>query len=163
MILTPRLQKVALLAHVTTSVGWIGAVASFFVLAIAGLTSTDPQIVRGAYLGMDLTTRFVIVPLALASLLTGLVSSLGTTWGLFRYYWVLVKVVMTVPATIVLLIHLQPIGHLAQVALETTSFSSDVDRLRVQLLAAAAAAIVVLLVITALSVYKPRGRTRFSI
>ena len=163
MILTPRLQKVALLAHVTTSVGWIGAVASFFVLAIAGLTSTDPQIVRGAYLGMDLTTRFVIVPLALASLLTGLVSSLGTTWGLFRYYWVLVKVVMTVPATIVLLIHLQPIGHLAQVALETTLFSSDVDRLRVQLLAAAAAAIVVLLVITALSVYKPRGRTRFSI
>ena len=163
MILTPRLQKVALLAHVTTSVGWIGAVASFFVLAIAGLTSTDPQIVRGAYLGMDLTTRFVIVPLALASLLTGLVSSLGTTWGLFRYYWVLVKVVMTVAATIVLLIHLQPIGHLAQVALETTSFSSDVDRLRVQLLAAAAAAIVVLLVITALSVYKPRGRTRFSI
>lgn len=163
MILTPRLQKVALLAHVTTSVGWIGAVASFFVLAIAGLTSTDPQIVRGAYLGMDLTTRFVIVPLALASLLTGLVSSLGTTWGLFRYYWVLVKVVMTVPATVVLLIHLQPIGHLAQVALETTSFSSDVDRLRVQLLAAAAAAIVVLLVITALSVYKPRGRTRFSI
>lgn len=163
MILTPRPQKVALLAHVTTSVGWIGAVASFFVLAFAGLTSTDPQIVRGAYLGMDLTTRFVIVPLALASLLTGLVSSLGTTWGLFRYYWVLVKVVMTVPATIVLLIHLQPIGHLAQVALETTSFSSDVDRLRVQLLAAAAAAIVVLLVITALSVYKPRGRTRFSI
>lgn len=156
-----RLQKVALLAHVTTSVGWIGAVASFLALAFAGLTSLDPQTARAAYLGMDLTTRLVIVPLGLASPLTGLVSSLGTTWGLFRYYWVVVKVVMTIPATLILLLHTQPIGALAR-DFGAASLSPDLERLRVQLLAAAAAAIVVLLVITALSIYKPRGRTGLS-
>lgn len=49
--------------------------------------SPDAQIVRAVYLAMDLTARFVIVPLCLASLLTGLVSSLGTSWGLFQHYW----------------------------------------------------------------------------
>jgi hypothetical protein len=43
--------------------------------------------VRGAYLVMEPTVWFVLVSLALASLLTGLVQSLGTTWGLFRHYW----------------------------------------------------------------------------
>jgi hypothetical protein len=41
---------------------------------------------RAAYLAMDLTSRFVIVPLARASLLTGLAQALGTPWGLFRHY-----------------------------------------------------------------------------
>lgn len=161
MILSPRLQKVALLAHVTTSIGWLGAVASFVALAVAGLTSMDPQVVRAAYVGMDLITWSVIAPLALASPLTGVLSSLGTTWGLFRYYWVVVKIVMTIPATIVLFIHAQPIGYLAHVA-GTAAAGPDVDRLRTQLLVAAVAAIVVLFVITALSVFKPRGRTGVS-
>lgn len=162
MIFTPRVQRLALLAHVTTSVGWIGAVASFLALALAGVTSSDPQIGRAAYLGMDLTTRFVIVPLGLASPLTGLVSSLGTPWGVFRYYWVLVKVVMTIPASIILLIHTQAISLLARTALDGSSYAPDLNQLRYQLTAAAAAAIVVLLAITALSVYKPRGRTGLS-
>ncbi|HYN23361.1 MAG TPA: hypothetical protein VE078_20565, partial [Thermoanaerobaculia bacterium] len=62
--------------------------------------------VRAAYLAMELTAWFVIVPLILASLLTGLVQSLGTTWGLFRHYWVLAKLVLTVFVTIVLMLQL---------------------------------------------------------
>ena len=78
MIMTPSLRKLALTAHVTSSVGWLGAVAAFLALAIAGLTSRDPQMVRAAYLAMELTGWFVIVPLSLASPLTGLVQSLCT-------------------------------------------------------------------------------------
>ena len=64
MIMSPGLRKFALTAHVTSSIGWFGAVAAFLALAIAGLTSQDAQIVRAAYLAMELTTWFVIVPLA---------------------------------------------------------------------------------------------------
>ncbi|MDQ6901046.1 MAG: hypothetical protein M3072_16375, partial [Candidatus Dormibacteraeota bacterium] len=88
MTMTPSLRKFALTAHVTCSVGWLGAVAGFLALAVAGLTSRDAQMVRGTYLAMDVTGWFVIVPLSFASLLTGLISSLGTPWGLFRHYWV---------------------------------------------------------------------------
>ncbi len=47
--MTPRLRKLVLIAHITFSVGWFGAVAAFLVLVITGLTSRDPQMVRAAY------------------------------------------------------------------------------------------------------------------
>jgi hypothetical protein len=91
MIMTTGFRKFALTAHVTSSIGWFSAVATFLGLSIAGLTSQDAVAVRAVYLVMGLTTWFVIVPLALAALITEVVSSLGTRWGLFRYYWVLAK------------------------------------------------------------------------
>jgi hypothetical protein len=154
-------RKFALMVHVITSVGWFGAVAAFLVLAVTGVMSPDAQRVRAAYLGMESTGWFVIVPLALGSLLSGLVSSLGTTWGLFRHYWVVAKLVMTIPATILLLVHMQPISSMARVAADMTLSSADMRALRIQLVAEAGAAVLVLLVATALSVYKPRGMTPY--
>jgi hypothetical protein len=71
--------------HLTVSVGWIGAVAGYIALDVATVTGQDADTLRAAYAGMDLLARRVIVPLPLASLLTGLVVSLGTKWGLFRH------------------------------------------------------------------------------
>jgi len=159
--MTPGLRRFALTAHVTSSVGWLGAVAAFLVLALAGLTSPDAHRVRAAYLAMELTGWFVIVPLSLASPVTGLVQSLGTTWGLFRHYWVLIKFLITIPATLLLLLHMRPVGHLARVVAETTLTRGELAGLRIQLIADAAAALIVLLVATTLSVYKPRGLTRY--
>src|SRR5713101_7904881 len=130
MTMTPRLRKFALTAHVTFSVGWLGAVAAFLALAVAGMTSQDAQLMKAAYLAMELTTLFVIVPLAFISLLSGVVSSLGTNWGLFRYYWVLLKILITIFAIIVLLVHTQPIDLLAGVAANTAVFSADLESLR---------------------------------
>lgn len=159
--MTPGLRKFALTAHVTSSVGWFGAVAAFLALAVAGLTSQDAQLVRAAYLAMDVTTWFVIVPLALVSLLSGVVSSLGTKWGLFRYYWVLFKLALTILATIGLYGHTGEISLLAGVAAKTTVFSADLHKQQIEIVAAPAAALMVLLVLTVLSVYKPRGMTPY--
>ena len=159
--MTPRLRKFALTAHVSSSIGWFGAVAAFLALAVAGLTSQDAQRVRAAYLAMELTTWFVIVPLAIVSLLSGIVSSLGTRWGLFRYYWVLVKLLITILATAVLLMHTQPIDLLADVAAKTTGWSADLHNPQLMMVEASGAALVVLLVLTALSVYKPQGMTSY--
>jgi len=159
--MTPPVRKFALTAHVTSSVGWLGAVAAFLALAVAGLTSQDPQVVRAAYLAMELTAWFVIVPLSLASLVTGLVQSLGTTWGLFRHYWVLIKLVMTILATLALLVHMRPISYMALVAATTTIARADHRGVRVQLVATAGAALLVLLVATTLGVFKPRGITPY--
>lgn len=159
-MLTPRWRKVSLTAHVLASVGWFGAVAGFLSLAVAGLASGGEQLVRAAYLGMGLMGWFAIVPLSLASLLTGVLLSAGTSWGFFRHYWVLIKLVITVVATLVLLLHMQPISALADAA-ETASFSAAaLESLRGRVVVQAAAALVVLVVATALSVYKPQGRTR---
>ncbi len=161
MIMSPGLRKFALTAHVTASIGWFGAVAAFLALALAGLFSQDAVTVRAAYLVMGLTTWFVIVPFAFISLLSGVVSSLGTRWGLFRYYWVLLKLVITIFATIVLLIHTQPIDLLASVAAKTTVLGASLQSQQLLMVVASSVALLVLLVLTALSVYKPRGMTRY--
>jgi hypothetical protein len=157
----PGLRKLALTAHVTSSVGWIGAVASFLALAVVGITSGEDQAVRGAYVAMKMTTWAVIVPLCVASLLTGLIESLATPWGLFRHYWVLAKLVLTTLATVVLLAHTQPIALLAHAASRASLRDSDLHGVRVQLLVDAAAALLVLFVATVLAIYKPRGMTRY--
>ena len=161
MIVNPRLRKLALTAHVSSSVGWLGAVVGFLALAVTGLTSRDVQTVRAAYLLMEPIGWFVLVPLALASLLTGLVQSLGTTWGLFRHYWVLFKLLINLFATIVLLMYMETLTSLADLAAATTA-SRDLGGLRSPSpLIHAALALLLLLVATVLAVYKPRGMTPY--
>ena len=161
MILTPFLRKLALTVHLAASVGWLGAVAAFLALAVVGLTRQDIQTVRAAYVAMALTTWFVIVPLAFASLLSGVISSLGTRWGLFRYYWVVIKLLITLVATIILLVHTQLIDVLGAVAAKTTVLGADLQSSQLLMVVASVAALLALLMATALSVYKPQGMTRY--
>ncbi len=161
MTMTPYLRKIVLTAHITLSVGWLGSVVPYLALAIAGLTSHDAQMVRAAYLSMELIGWFVIVPLSLAALLSGLVQSLGTQWGLFRHWWILAKFVLTTGATVVLLEHMQAVSRISRIAAETTLSGVDLRGLRVQLVVHAAGGLLVLLVVTALSVFKPWGMTAY--
>ena len=144
MTMTPRLRKFALTAHITFSVGWLGAVVPYLALAIVGLTSHDAQIVRAAYLSMELIGWFVIVPLSLAALLSGVVQSLGTSWGLFRHWWIVAKLLLTTGATIVLLGHMEAVSHMSAIAAKTTLFNTDFRGLRVQLVVHAAGGLLVL-------------------
>jgi hypothetical protein len=160
MTLSPRLRKFALTVHVACSVGWIGAVAAFLALAIAGLASDSGQTVRGAYVAMEVIAWFVIVPLAFGALLTGLVQALGTTWGLFRHYWVATKLVLTVVATVVLLFQMDNIEFLRDAAAETTLSHGDLRGEREHELLHAAGGLAVLLINVVLAVVKPRGLTR---
>ena len=159
MTIAPGIRKFALSAHVTASVGWLGAVVVFLALAIISLTSQDAQTVRGAYLVMEPAARLVLVPLAFAALLTGVVSSLVSPWGLLRHYWVLAKLLITVFATIVLLIYMDTFRYMATVAadpsVELGMVRSASPKLHSLL------ALLVLLIATVLAVYKPRGVTRY--
>ncbi len=118
--------------------------------------------VRAAYLTAELTTWFVIVPLSLASLLTGLVQSLGTPWGLFRHYWVLITLVLTILSTIVLLLHMRDVSSLAYLVRGAESFGgrTEFGGLGGDLLHAGGG-LLGLLGITVLNGYKPRGMTRY--
>jgi DMSO/TMAO reductase YedYZ heme-binding membrane subunit len=148
-----------LTAHVVSSVGWLGAVAASLALGLAGLTSRDAETLRAVYLAMELIGWLVLVPLSLASLLTGLVQALGTRWGLFRHYWVVFKLVINVFAAAVLLLYMQTLGYLAGVAASAGSDLSELESPSAAL--HAGGALLLLLLAAMLSVYKPRGLTRY--
>ena len=162
--MTPKIRKFMLTAHVVSTVGWMGAIAAFVALAATGLTSHEHELVGSAYLAMKLIGWKVIVPLGVASLLTGVVQSLGTSWGLFRHYWVLVKFVLTVIATVLLLLHMGLANRLADVVAGTVlSDAVHLHGQRIHITADAAAAVLLLIVTTAISIYKPRGLTPYGI
>lgn len=158
MTMTPGLRKFVLTVHLTVSVGWIGAVVAYLALGVAAVTGQEAQTVRASWIAMELTGWYAIVPLALASLLTGLVMSLGTRWGLFRHYWVLITLGLTVFATTILLLHMPDVSAIAAVTREADEASlgglgGDLLHPGVGLL--------VLLVIMWLNVYKPQGLTPY--
>jgi hypothetical protein len=161
MTMRPSLRKLALTAHVASSVGWIGAVTCFLALAIVGLANDDALAAPAAYVAMDLTYRYVIVPLGLASLLSSFISSLGTEWGLVRHYWVLVKLLLTIPLTVLMLVHMRPVRYLANAAAEGTLSNADLGGLRIQLVADSGTALLALVVAMTLALYKPAGMTRY--
>lgn len=163
MTMTPRFRKLALTAHVTASVGWLGALAVFLAHALASLLSRDPQVVQAAALAMGLTAWFVILPLSLASLATGLVQALGTAWGLLGHYWVLFKLLLTTVATLVLLLKLGPITYLASAATGPALAGADLTGPRTSLMVHAAGGLIVLLAAVALAVYKPPGMTPYGL
>ena len=154
MTMSPAVRKLALSAHIGASVGWLGALAVFLAHAVAGLGTEDVQIVRATAFAMGLTAWFVILPLSLASLVTGVVQAIGSAWGLVRHYWVLFKLLLTVVATIVLLLKLGPISHLESAARGLAFSGADLIGLRTSLLVHAAAGMLVLLVVLTLAVFK---------
>ena len=160
MRLSPPLRKAALAVHLAVSVGWIGAVAAYLALDLTAASSADAAMLRAAYLGMGLIADSVIVPMALASLVTGLIVSLGTKWGLVRHWWVLVSLALTVFATIVLMVETGTIASSAGVAADAAATDAELRGLGNTLVHSIGGSLIMLVVLV-LNVYKPPGLTPY--
>jgi hypothetical protein len=156
----PAVRRFMLVVHVACSVGWLGAVATSLALGVIGLTA-DGELVRAVYLTLEPLGWYVLIPLSLASLLTGLVQAFGTAWGLFRHYWVLIKLLMNLFATAVLLLYMQTLAYLADRAQTAAQGNESAGLADPSPVLHSAAAVVLLLVATVLSIYKPRGMTGY--
>lgn len=156
MTASSGLRRLTLTAHITTSVGWLGAVIAYLALDIVATAALDVASVRAAFFGMEAIIVYVIVPLALASALIGIVNALSAPWGLFQHYWVVVKLVLTLFAITILLLEVQNVRYMAEVA----ATAAD-PRTLPGSLPHSIGGLIVLLVIMILSVFKPQGMTRY--
>jgi hypothetical protein len=158
MSMSPGVRKAALGIHIISSVGWVGTVVAYLALGVSATLSSDTQTVRAAWTAMDVIGWWAIVPLAIAALMTGLVMSLGTPWGLFRHYWTLISLVLTVICTAVLLEHMPGISRIASMAPQMDA--EQLHALRGDLMHPGVG-LVILLLITVLNIYKPAGVTPY--
>ncbi|ABM10723.1 Mg/Co/Ni transporter MgtE [Paenarthrobacter ilicis] len=155
MVLSATMKKFLLTLHLICSIGWAGAIAVFVVLDFAALTGHQPELSRLLWLGLEATAWSLLVPLALGSLLTGTILAFGSKWGLFRHYWVLLKLVLTLIATVILVLYTQTIAPLAKIAADPALSGTHMP----SALLHTGGALVVLVLATILAVYKPRGTT----
>ena len=154
MIMTYRFRKVALTAHVTVSVGWLGAAAAYLALAVVGLISRDNEMARAADRVMEVIGWTVIVPFCLA-IPAERVAAAWVPSGACSDHRIVAKFAPTVPATAVLLMHIPSVSRMARLAVDMAFATGDFAELRIQLVVHAVGGLLVLLTITALSVYKP--------
>ena len=160
--MTTTVRKWSLIAHIITSLGWLGAVAAFFVLNLVALASSDTEAIRASYLAMNLLGEFAIVPFSLATLVIGIIEAFGTPWGLLRYRWVAVKFLLTAGASALLVLHqFTAVARAAAIAMATPpGMQPLVGNLAQQLVGDAGVALVLLVAIAAISILKPWGLTR---
>jgi hypothetical protein len=154
MAMSASLRRAALALHIISSVGWIGAAAGYLVLGVLAAVRDEPLTIRAAWIGMEVIGWRAVVPLGGLALLTGLVMSLGTSWGLVQHYWVLIALVLTVLALTVLILHMPTVtanADLARTADDRAVVALGGDVLHPAL------GLVVLVVVAVLNVYKPRG------
>lgn len=156
MIVSRSVAKLVLTAHVVASVGWLGAVLAYLAFDVTAAISNQVPILRAAYFAMNLIIIYTIVPLAVASVLIGIVNAVVSRWGLLQHYWVVVKLLLTLFATAILLLEVQNVSYMAEVA----ASGADPHKLPGSL-PHSIGGLIVLLVTTVLSVYKPRGMTRY--
>src|SRR5688572_27212854 len=104
-LMPAHLRRVLLMAHIALSVSWIGAVGAFLALAILGQRSTDAVTVTSAYVAMNAISLFVVIPLSLCALISGMAMALLSPWGLIKHYWVLSKLTLTLLAAGMLMLH----------------------------------------------------------
>jgi hypothetical protein len=103
--LPPRWRKLLLTLHVAGSVALLGADGSVLLLGADAALGADP---RDQYPAAALVGSALLVPLALVALVTGTALALLTPWGLFRHWWVTLKLVLTLAGTVLAFVVLTP-------------------------------------------------------
>ncbi|GAA0505734.1 hypothetical protein GCM10011581_32170 [Saccharopolyspora subtropica] len=160
------MRKLVLTVHVIASVAWIGGSACLLVLGLTGLLADDPQVQRAAYIADGALGAWVARPVSILALVSGVLISVGTKWGLFRYWWVLISLVATAAMTAAVTFQLAPrlirAGESALAAPPGADVVAAVGPDAASLVVAPSVALVALSIVTALNVYKPWGRVRRS-
>lgn len=163
-MLAPHLRRALLAAHVLVGVGWFGIVAAKLVLEIAAATAHEPDVARAGLLFMTALDRVAFPPAALATLVTGVILAVGTAWGLFRHWWIVAKLVLTVGVVVT---GVALVGGWTAQALAATprpgmapASGEALGSAASWLIGAAAAHLVMLGAATVLSVFKPWGPIR---
>ncbi|GGR47708.1 DUF2269 domain-containing protein [Streptomyces netropsis] len=155
--LTRPARRGILVVHVVTSVGWLGLTLGLLVLGITGATTASPQTQAAVYRSMKLFGDWLIIPLSLSALVSGLVLSLGTPWGLARHRWVYLKFWLTLGATLASALSLRPA--LNEAAASVATGDGVAAATSQDLLAAPIVSLSLYVFMTAISVLKPWGLT----
>ena len=164
--LTPTLRKTLLVLHIVLSIGWMGVDIALLALLITARTTDDANLVVSGFNAIRMIVPVAIPPLSLGILGTGLLLGLGTPWGLLRYWWVLIKLILSLVMTVLVFVSLVP-GANSMAILAASNASADVVRaslgdLPTQLMFPPVVSFLMLGAATILSVFKPWSRTPWS-
>jgi hypothetical protein len=157
---SPATFKLLLTTHVIVSVGWLGVVIAKIVLKIIAMTTSDPASFDALVFAAG-RLSFAFPPLAIATIVTGVLLSIGTKWGLIQHYWVATKIVLTFGVIITAVQLGTRIPQPRSQVVDNSRFLGLPASPMALLFALTIAHLVMLMIATILSTHKPWGKTWF--
>lgn len=155
------MYKLLLTSHIIVSVGWLGIVFVKLVLGIAAITTDESGVSGALYLSMEVV-NVTFPPAAIGTIVTGVLLSLGTKWGLLRHYWVATKLTLTVG---VIVTGIALVDRLIQQSIGQAMGDGTILGIAsapaTLLISLSVAHALMLGIATIVSVYKPWGKTWF--
>ncbi len=148
-------RRAHLVVHVAVSVGWLGLTLGLLTLSVTGYASGSPDTTVAAYRAMKIFSDWLLIPVALLTLVSGLIVSLGTPWGLARHRWIVVKFWLTLATVVLTAFSLRP--GIDRLAADAVAGTPDTG---LSMVAAPSVATATYFFVTAISVLKPWGPTK---
>jgi uncharacterized membrane protein len=103
-----RTRRIVLITHIASAGAWLGVDVAMAVLIVTALSTDDPGTLTFTLQALELVSIWPLLACGLLCLLSGIVLGLGGRWGLFRYWWVAVKLVLNLVLTGLVLVSLLP-------------------------------------------------------
>jgi len=94
--LTVKQKRWLLYAHILFTVAWLGTVFGFLVLSVTAAITRDGDTLQGVYIAMRLLDLTVVQVSAIGTIITGVLRGVLTQWGLTKFYWIIVKEILSV-------------------------------------------------------------------
>ncbi|MFC5653764.1 hypothetical protein ACFPYJ_32560 [Paenibacillus solisilvae] len=152
-----------LIFHLLFTAMWIGGGFTQIVLILIVYFTTSGEFLYSAHSFMHIFDLALIIPGALGVVITGIVLSIRTHWGLTKYYWIISKEVISFVLILsggVLNIWVQEAIQITLLerlnALHNPSYIHD----RLMLLVFGASQLILLLAVILISVKKPWGKVK---
>jgi hypothetical protein len=160
------MRKAVLVLHVVSGIGWIGVDIALLVLLITARTTDDAALVVSGFNAIRMIVPVAVPPLSIGILVTGLILGLGTSWGLVRYWWVLVKLALSLIMTVLVFTSLVPevnsIAVLAATGASADTVRASLGSLPTGLMFPPVVSFLMLGTATILSIFKPWRLTPWS-
>lgn len=98
-------KKWLLSLHILFSAIMLGTSVTFLILSITAVSSNDSGLILSCYKAMHVLSTTSVRASFIGTIVTGLLLSVWTHWGLVKYYWIIAKEILSLVALI-----LGPIG-----------------------------------------------------
>lgn len=142
----------------------LGVSVAFIILSIVAGTTNDVGILKACYLSMHILAETSIRASTIGTVVTGILLSLLTSWGLFKYWWILVKEILTIFSIVVGIVgiyfwSLNAVTITSEIGLHAFTNSVFVVN-EYQLWTGIILQVIFLVMMTIISVFKPWGKMK---
>ncbi len=160
--LRPGLRKLVLLLHIMSAGIWLGLDVAMAVAIFTGLNTDDRQLAAALFQALETITVLPLLTTGVVCLITGLFLGWGSKYGVVRYWWVLIKLILNLILTALVLLSLrggvQEVGAFGALLAEDPTATADLQNIIYPPIVSPTALTIAML----LAVFKPWGRLRRS-